>query len=115
MTLRVSENCLNAVWRKFKLFRDLGDTHAIVEIVDNRVGWHARTAEHRNAALYTRLGLDERAFRPVDFLFQSNGRPLGHHDSMFLLRRPGEYLLCKRRKTLASSLGSWIFPLRFNL
>ena len=55
MTLGVSQNRLDTIRRKFKLFRDFSDAHAIVEVIHNRGDRHPRTAQHRSAALHSRL------------------------------------------------------------
>src|SRR5579863_197716 len=74
LTLGVSQNRRDTIRWNFKLFRDLADTHAIVEVVDNRADRHPRTAQHRSAALHSRLDLDERALRPVDSFTSSHWR-----------------------------------------
>src|SRR5579863_2953682 len=61
VTLGVSKNRLDTIRWDFKLFRDLADTHAIVEVVDSRADRHPRTPQHRSAALRSGFGLDERA------------------------------------------------------
>ncbi len=58
MTLGVSQNRLDAIWRNLKLFCDFRDAHANVEIIDNRIGRHSRTAQHRSATLHARFDLD---------------------------------------------------------
>src|ERR1039457_6981735 len=72
MTRSVSQNSLNTIFRNFKLFRDFGHAHTIIEVIDNRVDWHPRTAQHRGTALHSRIDLDQRAFRPVDVFFRSH-------------------------------------------
>src|SRR5438128_8221633 len=47
VTLGVSQNRLGTIRRNFKPFRDFADAHAIVEVIDNRVDRHPRTAQHR--------------------------------------------------------------------
>ena len=51
MTRSVSQNSLNTIFRNFKLFRDFGHAHTIIEVIDNRVDRHPRTAQHRGTAL----------------------------------------------------------------
>ena len=75
VALGVSQDRLDTIQRNFKLLRDFGDTHPIVEVVDNRVDRHPRTAQHRSAALHSRLDLDAQAFRPVDLLLSSYRPP----------------------------------------
>jgi hypothetical protein len=50
VTLGVSHNRLDVFRREFELFRDFGNAHAIVEVIDNCVDRHPRASEHRNAA-----------------------------------------------------------------
>src|SRR5271157_3960537 len=74
VTLGVGQNRLDTIRRNLKLFHDFGDAHAIVEVIDNRIDRHPRTAQHRSAALHSGLDFDERAFRPVDFFLRSHWR-----------------------------------------
>jgi len=55
VALCVRQNRLDAIGRQFKLFGDFGDAHAIVEVIDNRVGWHPCAVQHGSAALHSRL------------------------------------------------------------
>lgn len=58
VTLGVSHNRLDVVRRNLKLFRDLGDAHAIVKVLDDRLDRHPRAAQHRSAALHTGFDFD---------------------------------------------------------
>jgi len=69
VALRVSQNRLDMIRGNLKLFGDFSGAQAVVEVVDDRVDRHPRTAQHGSTALDSRLGFDEQAFRPVDFFF----------------------------------------------
>ncbi len=71
----VSQNRLDLIHRDLELFCDFGNAHAEIEIIDNGVGRHACITQHRSAALHCGLDFDQRAFRPVDCLFDSHGPP----------------------------------------
>src|ERR1035441_10034448 len=55
----VPQNRLNPVRRDFKLLHDLGDAHAIVEVIDNRLHGHSGATQHRRSALHSRLNRSE--------------------------------------------------------
>ena len=59
VTLGVSQNRLDTIRPNLELFRDFGGAHAIVEVIDNRIDRHPRTARHRSAALHFGLDFDE--------------------------------------------------------
>jgi len=73
VTLGVRQDFLDTFRRHFKLFRDFGDAHAIVEVVDDRTYRQPRTAQHRSTAVHSRFDFDERTFRPVDLFLCGHG------------------------------------------
>ena len=58
VTLGVCQNRLDGVRRNFKLLRDFGDAHAVVEVIDDRVDRQPSTAQDRSAALHSWLDFD---------------------------------------------------------
>ncbi len=58
VALGVRQDGLDTIRRNLELFRDLGDAHAVVEVIDNRIGWHPRAAQHWSAPLHSRLDFD---------------------------------------------------------
>jgi hypothetical protein len=58
VTLGVCQNRLDTIWRNLELFCDLCDAHTIIEVIYDHGGRHSRTAQHRTAALDSRLDFD---------------------------------------------------------
>jgi len=57
MALGVSQNRLNRILRHFELFRNSRSAYTMVEVIDNRVYRHPRTAQHGSATLRARIDL----------------------------------------------------------
>src|SRR6266568_548243 len=76
VTLGVSQDRLDLFRRDFKLFCNFSSADATIEVIDDGVDRHPSAAQHRSAALHSRLDFDERAFRPVNFFHG------GHKDSL---------------------------------
>jgi hypothetical protein len=58
MALGVIEDRLYLIGRQFKLLGNLGHAYAIVEVIDNRIDRHPRTAKHWRPAMHLRLHFD---------------------------------------------------------
>jgi hypothetical protein len=72
VALGVRQDGFYAVRRNLKLLGNFGGAQAVVEVIDHSVRRHARAAKHRGAAQDSRLNLDQRAVRPVNFLLRSH-------------------------------------------
>ena len=51
VTLGVIQDRLDPIGRNLKLFGNFIDAHARVEVIDDRVGRHPGTAQHKSAGL----------------------------------------------------------------
>ena len=69
MVLCVGDDSRNLRSRDLKLFSDLIDADAVVEVSDNRANGHAGAAQHRRTALHAGLCFNERALGPVDVFY----------------------------------------------
>ena len=71
----LGHDCADMVQRNFKLFRDLGETHAVGEIVEHRVNRHPGAGQHWSTTQHARLDFNERAIRPIDWNLNRHVNP----------------------------------------
>jgi hypothetical protein len=65
----MSQNRLDTIQHDLKVFRDFGDAHSIVAVIDNRIYRQSRTAQQMSAALHARLDVNDFSSVAVDTSF----------------------------------------------
>jgi len=68
VALCVSQNRRYHIQGQFKLLRDFGNAHTIVEVIDDCVHRHPRPSQYRRTTLHPQLNFNQQTPRPVDFV-----------------------------------------------
>src|SRR5277367_6349326 len=104
IALGVRQNRLNDLLGEPKLLCDFGYTQTVVEVVDNRVRWHACATQHRSATEHSRINFDHHTFGPIDYFSLGHSQLL---DGPKLCDDSTSYIVLQKRSGASQKARRW--------